>query len=124
MSYQCLDDALDLIVKFGRGCRIAKADIEEAYRIVPIHPESCHLLGFTWGGKLFYDRSLPFGLSYSCRLFERFATALHWILTNKFNVKALTHILDDFMYFGPSDDDSCRVGLSCFILMCSKLNIP
>ena len=124
VTYETLDDALGWVLYFGKGCLMAKADIEEAYRNIPIHPESQHLLGFTWNGKLYYDCCLPFGLSYSCRLFERFATALQWILINEYKVDGISHLLDDFMHFGPANDDSCRTGISCFMLICRRLNIP
>ena len=95
---QSLDDAIDIIVSLGTDCRISKADVEQAYRIIPIHPDSVHLLGFSWEGSYYYDRCLPFGLSISCRIFEAFSQAIHWILVHLLKVPKLTHILDDFMF--------------------------
>ena len=37
----------------GRGCYIAKADIESAFRIIPISPLDYHLLGFMVDGQYF-----------------------------------------------------------------------
>ena len=41
---------------------MVKADIQEAYRMVPVHPEDQHLLGMHWEGFLYIDKVLPFGL--------------------------------------------------------------
>ena len=124
VSYDTLDSALEWVLSYGRGSLIAKVDIEEAYRIIPIHPESFHLLGFTWGNKWYFDRFLPFGLSYSCQLFERFSSAVQWILIEKYGVPAMTHILDDYMFFGPPRDDTCMISVNTFMHVAKVLNIP
>ena len=69
VTSESLDSALEWVIAYGRNSLIAKADIEEAYRIIPIHPESFHLLGFTWRNCWYFDKFLPFGLSHSCQLF-------------------------------------------------------
>ncbi len=38
MAYSAVDDAVKLVLKAGREARIAKVDIKQAYRMVPIHP--------------------------------------------------------------------------------------
>jgi len=32
----------------GRGMLLAKVDIRDAYRLIPIHPHDRHLLGMSW----------------------------------------------------------------------------
>ena len=124
VRYQTLDDALKIIVGLGGECLIAKADIESAYRIIPIHPDSVHLLGFTWEDHFYYDRCLPFGLSISCRIFEAFSSAIHWILSFHFNVPSLTHIIDDFMFFGPPKSLVCSTSLLAFLTLSADAGIP
>ena len=124
VSYQTLDEALEIICTLGNECLIAKADIESAYRIIPIHPDSVHLLGFTWEGKFYYDRCLPFGLSVSCRIFEAFSHAIHWILIHHFNIPNITHILDDFMFFGPTKSLVCSTSLLAFLTLAAEAGIP
>ncbi|XP_056016820.1 uncharacterized protein LOC125676591 [Ostrea edulis] len=68
----------------GEGALLAKTDLENAYKQIPIHPGDFELLGFRISGSFFYDKTLPFGLSYTCQLFEKFSSALQWILENKF----------------------------------------
>ena len=38
MQYQRVDDDIDLIRSMGVGSLMAKADIEKAFRIMPVHP--------------------------------------------------------------------------------------
>ena len=66
----------------GKGALLAKTDLENAYKQVSIHPNDFELLGFQIAGSFYYDKTLPFGLSYACQLFEQLSTALQWILEN------------------------------------------
>ena len=50
VKYQTLDNAIDLIQKLGTGCLIAKAIIQDAFRLIPIRSEDHHLLGFKFEG--------------------------------------------------------------------------
>ena len=38
------------ILKLGPGTELAKIDIQNAYRIVPVHPEDRPLLSMKWQG--------------------------------------------------------------------------
>ena len=124
VSYQTLDDAIRVIRKLGRGSLIAKADIQDAFRLIPIRPKDHHLLGFTFDDKFFYDLCLPMGSSGSCFLFERFSSAPRWALQAKYSVSDLVHILDDFMFFGPASSDVCRLSLDAFMEMAAFINLP
>lgn len=66
---------------------MAKTYLENAYKQIPIHPDDFELLGFMNDNKYYVDKTLPYGLSYSCHLFEKFSTALQWILETKFSVQ-------------------------------------
>ena len=37
-------------------------DIQQAYRMVPVHPDDRALLGMRWEGGVYIDTRLPFGL--------------------------------------------------------------
>ena len=43
-----MDDVIDGIMDFGLGALMAKFDIENAYRIVPVHPEDHFLFRMCW----------------------------------------------------------------------------
>ncbi|KAK7492349.1 hypothetical protein BaRGS_00016446 [Batillaria attramentaria] len=46
VSYQTIDDAVQLVRTLGQGCFMAKTDIAEAFRIIPLSPSQYHLFGF------------------------------------------------------------------------------
>ena len=52
---------------------MAKMDIQQAYRNIPVAPEDRHLLGMSWQGHVFVDRVLPFGLRSAPLLFSAIA---------------------------------------------------
>jgi hypothetical protein len=124
VSYQDLDHCVAIIQSLGPGTLVAKADLESAFRLLPIHPDYFSLLGSTWRGSFYVDTCLPMGLSESCHHFETFSSALQWILTNHFNVPTMSHILDDFIFFGPLDSNICSLSLKKFIILTQDLNIP
>ena len=123
VSYELIDDCIEHIVNIGKGCLISKADIANAFRIIPIHPDSYYLLGFTWEGKFYFDKSLAMGCSNSCNTFEKLSTAIQWIMINKFNVTCMSHILDDFMFFGRPGTQQCAHSLYSFIQFAESIGI-
>lgn len=46
VQYQNIDSAIKLIKQHGQGTLLAKTDIEAAFKLVPIHPDSYELMGF------------------------------------------------------------------------------
>ncbi len=50
MRYTSIDEAAKVIVMAGTGSYLAKVDIKQAYRMVPVHPEDRLLLGMAWEG--------------------------------------------------------------------------
>ena len=99
IQYASIQDCIDIIQEMGQGCYLVKSDLKSAFRSIPVHPDDYPLLGFKFKGKYYFDRCLSQGASSSCQIFERIATALEWILKNKFGVKYCIHILDDFLMF-------------------------
>ena len=62
MSYTKVDNVVQGFWQSGVGSMLAKINIKNAYRVVPVHPVDKHLLATAWRGKLFVDRALLFGL--------------------------------------------------------------
>ena len=62
LTYTKVDEVVNYVLQKGRGMWLAKIDIQEAYRIVPVHPQDRLLLGMMWDGQLYADTALPFGL--------------------------------------------------------------
>ena len=102
---------------------MAKSDIKSAFRLIPVHPSDYPKLGFTYKGKYYYDKCLAQGCSSSCRIFERFSTALEWILKEKFGVENVCHVLDDFMFMALVYLE-CERFLEAWKNLCKLLRIP
>lgn len=124
VQYQNIDHAVALVKKFGKGSLLSKTDIKDAFRLVPIFPGDYELLGFCIEDNYYYDKVLAQGLSYSCALFETFSTSLQWMVENKLQISGCAHILDDFLFVGPSNYDQCLMELNKFLTMAKDLGIP
>lgn len=48
VSYASIADAISHIKAAGYGCFLAKTDIKNAFRIIPIRPQDYSLLGMRW----------------------------------------------------------------------------
>ena len=115
LSYVSLDHLAALVVSTGRGSLLVKADVKEAYRMVPVHPEDQHLLGVQWQGSVYIDKVLPFGLRSAPKIFSAVADAVQWTLYDNGITNGL-HYLDDFIL----EAENMHSALSIF----GKLNIP
>lgn len=112
----------------GRGAWLIKLDVEAAYKQVPVQPGDWHLLGFEFEGKLYYERVLPFGLRSSCRLWELFAAALHF-MCEKLNCGVpheVIHYVDDFLFVvSPiGGEPAAQRLLELALALCKHLGVP
>ncbi|XP_062590215.1 uncharacterized protein LOC134251812 [Saccostrea cucullata] len=124
VHYDSIDNVVGLVQKFGKNSLMAKSDIEDAFRIVLIHPLDHHLLGFHWENSFYYDMCLPMGASSSCQIFESLSCALQWIMEIVFKAAGVSHILDDFFFVGPPNSSKCRDDLVSFLFLCRQTGIP
>ena len=122
VAYISVDDIAAVVLRLGRGAKLAKIDIRAAYRIIPVHPDDRCLLGMRWEGQLFIDATLPFGLRSAPKLFTAVADALEWMVKSK-GVRFLSHYLDDFIIVGAPDSEKCKVGLEQLLDSCKVLGI-
>ena len=118
-----VDRACDLVVRCGRGCFLIKIDVKDAYKLVPVRPQDWHLLGFRWRGKYYYERTLPFGLKSSCRLWELYATALHHFFERALSRRCVVHYIDDFLFVIEQLGDA-RAALTTALALCETLGVP
>ena len=123
VSYATVEDAIRHIRTVGSSCFLAKTDIKNAFRIIPIRPQDYNLLGICWRGLYYYDRCMPMGCSSSCKTFETFSTAIEWIAQNKLHITHILHLLDDFLIISPKED-LCQKQLDLFLMLSSYLGIP
>ena len=62
LQYTIVDRVARAAQCLGRGALLAKLDVKATYRLIPVHPDNCRLLGFEWQGSHYVDGMLPFGL--------------------------------------------------------------
>ena len=123
VSYATIDDAITCIKRSGIGSFMAKTDVKNAFRIIPIHPGDYHLLGIQWRGLYYFDKCMPMGCSSSCKTFEALSTALEWMARYKLKISFIIHLLDDFFLCEPSKA-KCQSSLSSFLELCDSLGVP
>ena len=75
VCYDNIDKVVSIVKQVEHRALMAKTDIDNTFRLLPIFPLDRCLLGLTWksdkGVRQFYvDCCLPMGLSISCRYFE------------------------------------------------------
>lgn len=124
VTYTTFDKVAKMIYELGQSAYLAKRDLKSAYRILPIHPDDFSLLGIKVEGKYYIDKFLPMGLSQSAYLFEKVSTFLHWLTARKAGVETLDHMLDDFIFAGKRDSDSCWKLVMAFEEVCAELGVP
>ena len=119
-----VDDIIAGIMQFGRGTLRAKFDVQNAYCIVPVHPEDYPLLGMNWQGAYYVDMVLPFGVRSAPFIFTCIADLVEWIAKQNYDVSFLMHYLDDFHTLGPPGSSTCQLNLDNSIYCLSQLGIP
>lgn len=107
--YTSFDVALLWVRRYGKGALMAKTDIEAAFRLLPVHPDSFCLLGCYWDNSFYVDRCLPMGCSISCAYFEAFSTFLEWVVKREAAIPSVLHYLDDFLFVGPPSSRVCTI---------------
>ena len=70
MRYTSVLDTAAMIRNLGPGTLM---DLQNAYRVLPIHPDDHPLLGISWCNAIFIDTALPFGLRSAPKIFSAFA---------------------------------------------------
>ncbi|MCP4261719.1 MAG: hypothetical protein GY774_30085, partial [Planctomycetes bacterium] len=122
--YETIDDCIKIILGLGRHSLVSKTDLSNAYFCLPIHPFDYRFLGFTWDTLFYFGKSLPMGSGVSCKQFERFSVAIQWVLTTKLGVETMSHILDDFIFFGPPNSNKCSRYLCTFLEFARSIGLP
>lgn len=122
LEYVSIDHLAQIIASVGRGAFLVKADIKEAYRIVPVHPDDQRLLGVSWDNRIYIDTRLPFGLRSAPKIFNAIADALQWIIQSR-GVPLLIHYLDDYALVASSKAVS-QSHKEILESTCRELDIP
>lgn len=113
-----------LASKYGSSAWLAKIDLADAYRIVPIRREDWKFLGICVNGQYYIDRMLPMGASSSCQLFQRISDGLKSMALKILppNVDIFNY-LDDFLLIAGTQH-ICNQATSVFQDMCAQVGVP
>ena len=123
LSSCSVDDAVRQVLRLGRGAKLAKLDVKNAFRLLPVHPADRPLLGMCWNGRIFVDQTLPFGLRSAPKLFNAVADALQWVMEQR-GVSFVIHYLDDFLTCGAPDSDECDRNFQVMLQIFNELGVP
>ena len=123
IHYAGIDEAIAMVQELGRGCLLAKLDLKNAYRTVPVHPDDRPLLTLKHRNTTFMEAALPFGIRSAPKIFSATADALLWVMATR-GVRYAIHYLDDFLFVGPSGSDSCDADLTTALQTYADLGIP
>ncbi len=123
LQYASVDQAVSIILQLGPGTQLAKLDLRDAYRMIPVHPHDHPLLGICWEGSTYVDRSLPFGLRSAPKIFTAVADMLAWALHLN-GVRYVLHYLDDFLLLGSPGSPKAEQALTLTIRTFAALGVP
>ncbi len=123
VEYELIDVCCSLVFSLGKGCLMAKGDLCQAFRLLKVSLSDLRFLGFTWNDLFYFDKMMPMGAAISCAQFEKLSCAIQWILKQIFGVKDMSHILDDFLFFGKAGTRDCELGLKSFLLLSESLGL-
>ena len=128
VSYPDFNEALQLCIKQGRVCHIAKSDMKSAFRNLGIRPEDWKFLVMKatspFDGRTYYfvDKCLPFGASISCSHFQRFSNAVKHIVQWR-TKQNIVNYLDDY-FFAALMKLLCNNQVKEFLAVCDTISFP
>ena len=122
VRYQTLSDAVKLVKP---GMFMAKIDLKNAYRSVPIHPSDYPLTGLKWKFEqcqdytYMFDTRLCFGSRKGPMIFHRLSQAVRRMMIRR-GFKNIVVYLDDFFLVG-STFDECNEALHVLMQLLRSL---
>lgn len=86
---------------------MAKLDIMNAFRLIPVWPAKWHQLGFCCEDQYYFDVVLPFGCRSSPYLFCQFSKGIRWIIAKEASHPDIQVHWDDFLIVAPPSSPVC-----------------
>ncbi|XP_034451457.1 LOW QUALITY PROTEIN: uncharacterized protein LOC117767731 [Hippoglossus hippoglossus] len=123
LFYASIDNAIQMIKLAGVGAWLGKADITDAFKVLPLHPSQWHLFCIKWNSKFYYSVKLTFGCRSSPSIFNTLSEALCWILYNSYKLPFVLHLLDNFLVIDFPSSPPAR-NISAIRNLFSELGVP
>ena len=123
ISYISTDVIANTVLRLVQGSQMAKADVQEAFRNIPVSPSDRLLLAMQWRGDLFLDKVLPFGLRSAPIIFTAVADALEWVIRHQ-GAHNIFHYVDDYIIVGKPHSNECSLSLTTLLRSCAVLGVP
>ena len=126
--YPNFNEAIQLCLRHGKNCNIAKSDMKSAFRNLGIKPSHWKFLVMKAvspvDGKTYYfvDKCLPFGASISYSHFQRFSNAVRHIVEWRTSEKVVNY-LDDYL-FAQLMRMLCNNQVKEFLKVCEEISFP
>ena len=124
VQYTSFDEAVHMVQDLGQGCLLGKSDIQHAFRLLPVAQNCFDQLGFTFEGKFYFDKAMPFGCSIACHTWEVFATFLEFCVSRHSLCGRLLHYLDDYLFGGKRGTQQCASIMAVFKDKMDALGVP
>ena len=128
VKYRDFDQAIQLCMEEGIGCKISKSDMSAAFINLGILREYWKYLVMKARNptdKLWYyfiDKCLPFGASISCAVFQKFSDAISHIVQYKTGKRNINY-MDDFLFVALMAW-LCNFQTKTFLQVCDFIHFP
>lgn len=123
LQYVKIEDAIKLIQSLGKGAIMCKTDIVDAFKLIPIQPKYQPFYGIKWEGQYYFYKRLVFGSRSSPKIFDQLSEAICWIAKEKYQMRHILHLLDDFLVIDTSTSDGHQT-MTTLIQIFESLGIP
>ena len=88
-----VDKLAQIMVSLGKGCLLFKRDLKRYYRQISLDPVDAVKLGYRFQNNIYFDATLPMGMTSSANIAQRIINALTFILQEK-GIHGLNYIDD------------------------------
>jgi hypothetical protein len=113
------------ILAAGRGAKITKMDMKDAYKLVPAKVEDYKLQGFEWQGRFFVDTQQIFGAATAAANFDVLASTVLKIVTCEMNAEdsSIHRTLDDAACVAPAGSTEAKEFAGVYRRVANQLGI-
>ena len=121
-NMQGIPEFLSQLRNLGKDCKLAKADLADAYKHLHVRPEDVPLQFIKWGDKYFCDLKLMFGSRSSAGLYDRL-NGLLLLITVKltgFPSNLALRYLDDVFCLN-RDSEKLEDFMKCYHYVCAEV---